>query len=175
MCARVRALTHRPDGGPAVRCCCSCSRSLADLIMEKIREKEQGLAAAGAGAGAGAGAAGDSKATAEGGTVLILPLLPSQAVSCRVQAKAGPANRRVVCQVCSIGARFRPFSCVGCCRVARFLSYYSSGKRSSPVAVFVLVVMSSLRQTGKIPKPFAIIPNLKNWEEILLLTEPDNW
>jgi len=29
--------------------------------------------------------------------------------------------------------------------------------------------------SGKIPKAFKIIPSLKNWEEILLLTKPDKW
>lgn len=29
--------------------------------------------------------------------------------------------------------------------------------------------------TGKIPKAFKIIPNLKNWEEVLYLTDPEMW
>jgi len=29
--------------------------------------------------------------------------------------------------------------------------------------------------TGKVPKAFKIIPNLQNWEEVLLLTEPEGW
>jgi essential nuclear protein 1 len=29
--------------------------------------------------------------------------------------------------------------------------------------------------SGKIPKAFKIIPSLKNWEQILLLTKPDKW
>ncbi len=29
--------------------------------------------------------------------------------------------------------------------------------------------------TGKVPKAFKIIPNLVNWEEVLYLTDPDNW
>ncbi|EFN54310.1 hypothetical protein CHLNCDRAFT_135512 [Chlorella variabilis] len=28
---------------------------------------------------------------------------------------------------------------------------------------------------GKVPKAFKVIPNLQNWEEILYLTDPDNW
>jgi hypothetical protein len=28
---------------------------------------------------------------------------------------------------------------------------------------------------GKIPKAFKIIPNLKNWEEVLFLTDPESW
>lgn len=28
---------------------------------------------------------------------------------------------------------------------------------------------------GKVPKAFKIIPNLKNWEEVLFLTDPDMW
>lgn len=30
-------------------------------------------------------------------------------------------------------------------------------------------------RSGKLPKAFKIIPSLENWEEILYLTEPDNW
>ncbi|KAI8473188.1 MAG: bystin-like protein [Monoraphidium minutum] len=29
--------------------------------------------------------------------------------------------------------------------------------------------------TGKIPKAFKVIPNLRNWEEVLYLTDPDSW
>eukprot|EP00798_Chlamydomonas_sp_ICE-L_P021238 gene21238-28154_t len=29
--------------------------------------------------------------------------------------------------------------------------------------------------SGKVPKAFKIIPNLKNWEEVLYLTDPDKW
>ncbi|GFH18501.1 uncharacterized protein HaLaN_15319, partial [Haematococcus lacustris] len=28
---------------------------------------------------------------------------------------------------------------------------------------------------GKVPKAFKIVPNLKNWEEVLWLTDPDTW
>lgn len=28
---------------------------------------------------------------------------------------------------------------------------------------------------GKVPKAFKIIPNLKNWEDVLYLTDPDMW
>lgn len=28
---------------------------------------------------------------------------------------------------------------------------------------------------GKIPKAFKIIPNLKNWEDVLHMTDPDSW
>ena len=35
-------------------------------------------------------------------------------------------------------------------------------------------VMKRFR-TGKVPKAFKIIPRLKNWEQVLLLTEPHNW
>lgn len=30
-------------------------------------------------------------------------------------------------------------------------------------------------KSGKLPRAFKIIPSLKNWEEILFLTRPDNW
>lgn len=29
--------------------------------------------------------------------------------------------------------------------------------------------------SGKVPKAFKVIPNLQNWEEVLYLTEPENW
>ena len=29
--------------------------------------------------------------------------------------------------------------------------------------------------SGKIPKAFSMIPNLHNWEEVLLLTDPEKW
>lgn len=30
-------------------------------------------------------------------------------------------------------------------------------------------------RSGKVPKAFKIIPRLKNWEQILFITEPHNW
>ncbi|KAJ6262849.1 Bystin [Drechslerella dactyloides] len=36
-------------------------------------------------------------------------------------------------------------------------------------------VLLSRYKSGKLPKPFKIIPSLKNWEEILFLTRPDEW
>ncbi|XP_060069999.1 bystin-like [Ylistrum balloti] len=30
-------------------------------------------------------------------------------------------------------------------------------------------------RSGKLPKAFKIVPNLRNWEQILYLTEPDSW
>lgn len=35
-------------------------------------------------------------------------------------------------------------------------------------------VLSKYR-SGKLPKPFKIIPSLSNWEEILYCTDPDSW
>ena len=35
-------------------------------------------------------------------------------------------------------------------------------------------ILSKYR-SGKLPKAFKVIPSLANWEEILYLTEPDNW
>ena len=35
-------------------------------------------------------------------------------------------------------------------------------------------VMKRFR-SGKVPKAFKIIPRLKNWEQVLFLTEPHNW
>lgn len=40
------------------------------------------------------------------------------------------------------------------CRVGKYLSHYTS---------------------GKIPKAFKIIPTLRNWEEVLYLTQPEHW
>lgn len=36
------------------------------------------------------------------------------------------------------------------------------------------VILSRYR-AGKVPKPFKVLPRLQRWEEILLLTQPDNW
>lgn len=30
-------------------------------------------------------------------------------------------------------------------------------------------------RSGKVPKAFKIIPRLRNWEQILFITEPHNW
>merc|ERR1712014_319772 len=35
-------------------------------------------------------------------------------------------------------------------------------------------ILSKYR-SGKLPKAFKVIPSLRNWEEILYCTEPDNW
>lgn len=35
-------------------------------------------------------------------------------------------------------------------------------------------VMKKYR-SGKVPKAFKIIPKLRNWEQILFITEPHNW
>jgi len=44
------------------------------------------------------------------------------------------------------------------------------------VSVFKSVgTILSRYRSGKLPKAFKIIPSLDNWEEILYLTEPDNW
>lgn len=82
-------------------------RSLADMIMDRIREKD-------------AEAAGD----APGG----------------MQESSGPAlNPKVVEAYSSVGA---------------FLRRYKS---------------------GKLPKLFKILPSLRNWEEVVYVTEPDRW
>ena len=36
------------------------------------------------------------------------------------------------------------------------------------------VVMKSFK-SGKLPKAFKIIPQTQNWEELLILTNPDTW
>ncbi|KNC80667.1 hypothetical protein SARC_06981 [Sphaeroforma arctica JP610] len=36
-------------------------------------------------------------------------------------------------------------------------------------------VLLSRYRSGKLPKAFKIIPSLQNWEEILFMTDPDNW
>ncbi|OWF38862.1 bystin-like [Mizuhopecten yessoensis] len=45
----------------------------------------------------------------------------------------------------------------------------------------VVTMYKSIKQvlqryrSGKLPKAFKIVPNLRNWEQILYLTEPDSW
>lgn len=41
-----------------------------------------------------------------------------------------------------------------CCRLGVFLSRY---------------------KIGRLPRSFKIMPMLKNWEEVIYLTQPDNW
>lgn len=61
-------------------------------------------------------------------------------------------------------------------------SQFSVAEQSKPalddkvVSCFKTVgkILSKYR-SGKLPKAFKIIPSLANWEEILYLTEPDNW
>ncbi len=36
-------------------------------------------------------------------------------------------------------------------------------------------VLMARYHSGKLPKPFKIIPGLNNWEEVLFLTQPDRW
>ena len=36
-------------------------------------------------------------------------------------------------------------------------------------------LMLSRYRSGKIPKAFKIVPRLKNWKEILYITQPDSW
>ncbi|KAK7200648.1 bystin [Novymonas esmeraldas] len=90
------------------------SRNLADMIMEKIREKEEGTVARAApspsDAGSVAGAGADDK-----------------------------IDNRVARVYTAIGS---------------VLKRYTS---------------------GKIPKAFKILPNVKNWEQLLMLTRPDQW
>ena len=38
----------------------------------------------------------------------------------------------------------------------------------------VKLILSRYR-SGKLPKAFKIIPNMSNWEQILLLTQPESW
>ncbi|KAL7696812.1 bystin [Lotmaria passim] len=89
------------------------SRNLADMIMEKIKEKEDGAQSSGAIAGS------HSNANDEGSEEKI--------------------DNRVA----------RVYTAIG-----TVLKRYTS---------------------GKIPKAFKILPNVKNWEPLLMLTKPDQW
>ena len=44
------------------------------------------------------------------------------------------------------------------------------------VTVFTQVggILAKYR-AGKLPKAFKIIPTLRNWEEVLFVTDPDSW
>ncbi|KAG5473039.1 hypothetical protein CUR178_02955 [Leishmania enriettii] len=90
------------------------SRNLADMIMEKIREKEQG---------------------ARGGAA---PSLSDSAGAAGEGSEAKIDNRVA-----------RVYTAIG-----TVLKRYTS---------------------GKIPKAFKILPNVKNWEQLLMLTRPDQW
>ena len=46
----------------------------------------------------------------------------------------------------------------------------------SVIAIYEKVALLLSRyKSGKIPKAFKIIPNLKNWEQIMIITRPENW
>lgn len=97
-------------------------RNLADLILEKIREKEAADARAAAAAAAAASAAGEVDEAA---------------------AAAAAARREADAKIHTV------YRAVG-----EVLAHYKS---------------------GKVPKAFKIIPSLKDWERVVLLTRPDGW
>ena len=88
------------------------TRNLADIIMSKIKEKEQGAKAAAQAANADAA---------------------------EVEDESTKIDKRVA----------RVYSAIG-----TVLKHYSS---------------------GKIPKAFKVLPHIQNWEQLLLLTRPDEW
>ncbi|RNF24098.1 putative bystin [Trypanosoma conorhini] len=88
------------------------SRNLADMIMEKIRERE--------GARGAAGDARDGASVAEG----------------EEEERVDPRVARVYTAIGTI------------------LKNYKS---------------------GKVPKAFKVLPNIKNWEQLLMLTKPHEW
>lgn len=112
-----------PSGGGSGK----AARTLGDIILDKIREKEQQQAPGGMTHGSnvhfGAGFDG-------------APVGTDAAAAQAVRAKLDPKIVEVYT------------------KVGKFLSHYSS---------------------GKIPKAFKLIPNLKSWEEVLFLTNPDDW
>lgn len=91
------------------------SRNLADMIMEKIKEKEDGARGAAQSSGPHAGMEGEDEDGEE------------------------KIDNRVA----------RVYTAIG-----TVLKRYTS---------------------GKIPKAFKILPNVKNWEPLLMLTKPDQW
>lgn len=90
------------------------SRNLADIIMEKIREKEEG----------GKEAAAAERSTTRSGA-------------------GGPGGQHVDNRV------RRVYAAIG-----RVLRSYTA---------------------GKIPKAFKILPRVQNWEQLILLTKPEEW
>jgi len=106
-------------------------RSLADILLAKIREKEA----------ESSGGAMPGQLSAPPSNVRFGPGFfgPS----------SGPAHTTE-----SVRARLDPKVVDVYTKVGQFLSHYSS---------------------GKVPKAFKVIPNLKSWEEVLLLTNPDGW
>ena len=44
-----------------------------------------------------------------------------------------------------------------------------------PFIFFSVGEILSKYRSGKLPKAFKIIPSLANWEEILHVTDPNNW
>lgn len=45
----------------------------------------------------------------------------------------------------------------------------------SVLTIFRVGLLLSRYKSGKLPKAFKVIPTLQNWEQVLLLTSPENW
>jgi len=114
-------------------------RSLAEDILEKMRQKEA--------SNAGQGAAGSSSLPTHGSNVKFGPGFGSVSSVFGVnpaEAAAGAAVR----------AKLDPKIVEVYTKVGKFLSHYTS---------------------GKVPKAFKLVPNLRAWEEVLFLTAPESW
>jgi hypothetical protein len=65
---------------------------------------------------------------------------------------------------------------MGCSSLLSFLACRPCPAVPASHPPLLTAVPVRLRYTvGKIPKAFKIIPNLKNWEEVLYLTDPEGW
>ena len=65
--------------------------------------------------------------------------------------------------------------------IASQMSEAAGGAQHSTLDPKVIKVFTQIGQilskyrSGKLPKAFKIIPTLKNWEEVLYITDPDGW
>ena len=65
--------------------------------------------------------------------------------------------------------------------IATQLTENTTGTRTSQMDEKVVSVFKSVAKilskyrSGKLPKAFKVIPSLSNWEEVLYMTEPENW
>jgi essential nuclear protein 1 len=124
------------------------ARSLAEDILDKMRQKEAAASGQATGGSGGSMTHGSNVkfvgaafgAAAAGGNNSLASMFGLPAAD----AAAGAAVR----------AKLDPKIVEVYTKVGKFLSHYSS---------------------GKVPKAFKLVPNLRAWEEVLFLTAPESW
>ena len=123
------------------------AKSMAEAILARIQEKEAEAAAS----GAGSGFAPTSGSTMSHGSNVKFGA--GFGASSSLAATFGlPSGGDAAGDL--VRSKLNPKVAEVYTKVGKFLSHYTS---------------------GKIPKAFKVIPNLRSWEEVLFLTAPDGW